>query len=149
MSSAVLSSQWLWMDSSSRKLHNNDISRAGAHLSPHLALLYRCNLHWGHVLCCDPIKSRMTVRYLGLSVSKQLCRLRHSLDLFMGTKKNWKKQASTKRWFTWLKKTILWNQNLSHRCSDPSTAQYIELNNLQANSLRQFSVSEMLVSWLN
>jgi len=148
MSSAVLSSLWLWMNSSNRKLHNNDISRAGAHLSPHLALLYRCNLHWGHVLCCDPIKSRTTVWYLGLSISKQLCPLGTLLICLWELRKTEKKQASSKRWFTWLKKYIM-KPKFNHRCSETSTAQSIELNNLQFNSIRWFSVSEMLVSWLN
>jgi len=152
MSSAVLSSLLLWMNSSNKKLHNKGISWAGAHLSPHLALLCRPNLHWGHVLCCDPIKSRIIVndkpgfKYKQATLSSKAL----SWDWLWELRKSEKKQASSRRWYTWLQTTpILWNQNLRHRCSDPSTAQSTELNNLQANSLRYFSVSEMLVSWLN
>jgi hypothetical protein len=138
MSSAVLSSLLLWMNSSNKKLNNNGISCAGAHLSPHLALLYRRNLDWGHVLCCDPIKSRIIVNDKPGFKCKQptVSSKALSWNWLWELRKSEKKQASGRRWYTWLQTTpILRNQDLRHRCSEPSTAQSIELNSLQANYL--------------
>jgi hypothetical protein len=94
MSSAVSDSLLLWMNSSNTKLHNNGISRAGAHLSPHLSLYIVVT--FAEVMSCAVILSKaewLWMINLGLSISKHLCPLRHCLELFMRTKKNWEKAS--------------------------------------------------------